>query len=785
MRRPEVVVSHATATIRWRTDEPCFAQVRVGVAGALGTAAERIFAATRADEEQNITITGLARGTQYFFSLISRDLSGNQVVIGYNGAAGKVVAPVAQGGEISFTTDAEADFTAPAIIDGPRVASSSDSEALIVWTTDEVGDSQLFLDNDGQLELVESIPEHNFDHQVLVTDLEPGQTYRVQVASTDPVGNGPGMSEWLSFTTSTRADIAAPRIVVDPEVIAVSDRIATVTWSTDEASTAEVLFGPDGLDRAISDPQLATEHRLELTNLEPDTAYRFKVRSFDARENGPTQSDEQSFRTAAAPDIQAPSLVAAPTVVTLGDRSTVVAWSTDEAADAFVRYGAGDALDQEVGRIELGTDHEVTLTHLEPNTTYRFVAASVDAAGNGPSESAELTLTTLAAPDQTAPAVPTGLVGENVGAGQIDLSWEAVADADIAGYNIYRTVGSEPWALIAGPVVATSYRDHGLASAAQYYWQVAAVDRAGNESALSDFVSLAVEVRGRGDFQGDGQVGLDDFFMLAERFGSEAGSDGYGAEFDFNGDGRIDFNDFFVFVDLFGTQYGIARPVATPAAAPFTAGLHLQPDAAGQYAVDIRGLALDGLQGFGLKLRYDYQSVRLVGAEGTDGELFYVLADESGELTLAGYRTDGSTYGGEQVLAHVFFEALPGAGPAMLRLEEVAAAREDAYVSGRVEAVAVRLAPTDYALLPNFPNPFNPETEIRFQLPVAGPVSLRLYDVLGQEIAVLAEGYKTAGYHRLRWDGRDAQGRPAASGPYFYVLEAAQFRQVRKLMLLR
>ena len=99
--------------------------------------------------------------------------------------------------------------------------------------------------------------------------------------------------------------------------------------------------------------------------------------------------------------------------------------------------------------------------------------------------------------------------------------------------------------------------------------------------------------------------------------------------------------------------------------------------------------------------------------------------------------------------------------------------------------------PLAYALEPNFPNPFNPETQIRFQLPSAGSVALRVYDVLGQEVRTLVEGQLPAGVHKVEWDGRDNRDREVASGVYFYALEArtekagAPFRQVRKLMLLR
>ncbi|MBT7586624.1 MAG: PKD domain-containing protein [Gemmatimonadetes bacterium] len=786
VRRPELVVSHSTATIRWRTDEPCFPQVRIGTATTLGTPAEYFFESLVASEDHNITLTGLERGTEYFFVLTSRDLSGNETVVGNNGA-GKIVAPLVQNGEISFFTDTESDFTAPAIVDGPHLISRSASEVLVSWTTDEIGDSQLFLERDGRFELVASFLKHDFEHQVLLDDLEAGSTYRIQVASTDPVGNGPGLSPFFSFTTSASSDIAIPKMIVEPEVLALSDRVVTITWVTDEASSAEIFYGQNDLNRSAMGLDLATEHRVELTNLEPNTSYQFEVHSYDVAENGPAVSSLRRFTTAANPDVQAPVFLAQPQIESLSDQTAVIVWSTDEAADAFVYYGIGGVMDHAVGRVALGSSHRVTLANLEPNTTYEFKAVSVDIGGNGPSESAVMVLTTLAESDVAVPSAPTGLSAENTGAGWVALRWQAVPESDVAGYNIFRALGSGPFGLIAGPIKSAFYSDNSLLLSEEYRYQISAVDRVGNESPPSSVIALAVELRGQGDFQGDGLVGLDDFFMMAERFGSVQGEAGYDVEFDFNGDGEINFADFFTFVDLFGSSYRASRySVSTPdGVAPFDAKLYLQSGNAGRYHVDIRGAGLDGYQGYGLRLHYEEQALRFVGAEGSDGELFAVLEDEPGFLTLGGYRTDGSTLLGEQMLARIFFEAIPSGSPAVLRLDEVIATRNGEMATGRSEGIQLRLVPTDYALLANFPNPFNPQTEIRFQLPTSGPVSLRLYNVLGQQIAVLSDGFKTAGFHYLRWDGRDAAGRPAASGPYFYVLQTAHFRQVRKLMLLR
>jgi hypothetical protein len=93
--------------------------------------------------------------------------------------------------------------------------------------------------------------------------------------------------------------------------------------------------------------------------------------------------------------------------------------------------------------------------------------------------------------------------------------------------------------------------------------------------------------------------------------------------------------------------------------------------------------------------------------------------------------------------------------------------------------------PESYALLPNYPNPFNPETEIRFQLPQAGFVVIKIFNILGEEIRTLADAQYDAGYHRVRWDGKDKNGKSVASGVYLYQLRAGRFSQVKKMGLIR
>jgi outer membrane protein assembly factor BamB len=92
---------------------------------------------------------------------------------------------------------------------------------------------------------------------------------------------------------------------------------------------------------------------------------------------------------------------------------------------------------------------------------------------------------------------------------------------------------------------------------------------------------------------------------------------------------------------------------------------------------------------------------------------------------------------------------------------------------------------SDYVLSQNYPNPFNPSTDIRFQLPQAGHVLLKVFNTFGEEIRTLVDDQHSAGFHSLRWDGKDRNGNQVASGVYFYQLRAGSFTQMRKMLLLR
>ena len=100
------------------------------------------------------------------------------------------------------------------------------------------------------------------------------------------------------------------------------------------------------------------------------------------------------------------------------------------------------------------------------------------------------------------------------------------------------------------------------------------------------------------------------------------------------------------------------------------------------------------------------------------------------------------------------------------------------------------LTPKETALLPNYPNPFNPETWIPYQLAAPADVTVSIYSTNGQLVRMLDLGHQSVDIYESRsraayWNGRNALGEPVASGVYFYTLTAGDFTATRKMLIMK
>lgn len=113
------------------------------------------------------------------------------------------------------------------------------------------------------------------------------------------------------------------------------------------------------------------------------------------------------------------------------------------------------------------------------------------------------------------------------------------------------------------------------------------------------------------------------------------------------------------------------------------------------------------------------------------------------------------------------------------------AARLFIYLGPTTDVESPSLPPISFRLHQNYPNPFNPATVIRYQLPVSAPVKLSIYSIDGQLVRTLVDEQKQAGLHHVVWNGRNDAGARLPSGAYLYRIEAGEFRDVRRMLLIK
>jgi len=98
---------------------------------------------------------------------------------------------------------------------------------------------------------------------------------------------------------------------------------------------------------------------------------------------------------------------------------------------------------------------------------------------------------------------------------------------------------------------------------------------------------------------------------------------------------------------------------------------------------------------------------------------------------------------------------------------------------------SVEIIPKQFSLQPNYPNPFNPSTNIRYSIDIISDVNITVYSLLGQEIATLQSGIQNPGVHSVEWSGRNNLGQPVATGMYLYRITAAGRALTGKMLLLK
>ncbi len=182
--------------------------------------------------------------------------------------------------------------------------------------------------------------------------------------------------------TSSEAD-GTPPVITDVNVTGVTDTDATITWTTDEPATSQVIaLNPDGVSTQTDpDQKLVTDHSVILSGLKPDVNYHFTVISSASGKEATAKGDLTTSRSAS--NDTTPPLITDVKVTDITDTGATITWTTDEPATTQIQYGETEDLGSETPLDEkLTTSHTVTLSDLETGKTYYVLAVSSDAAGN-------------------------------------------------------------------------------------------------------------------------------------------------------------------------------------------------------------------------------------------------------------------------------------------------------------------------------------------------------------------------------------------------------------------
>ncbi|HXK88055.1 MAG TPA: family 10 glycosylhydrolase [Phycisphaerae bacterium] len=236
-------------------------------------------------------------------------------------------------------------------------------------------------------------------------DLTPG-TYTVTISKSgypnvaDTVTVTAGNMSQRNFQLGTPSAPTISNVAADPQ-----DTSATITWTTDQAATSQVEYGLTTAYGTLTplDSNLVTNHSVTLTNLQPATTYHYRVISTNAYGN--RTSGDFTFTTAAA--VVVSNVQVSPTAF-----NATVTWQTSSPADSLVRYGPTSSYTDTVSAAALVTSHSITLSNLQPNTTYHYQVVSANAAGS--SQTADATFTT--------PAILNEIIIDNLDPGWANTS---------------------------------------------------------------------------------------------------------------------------------------------------------------------------------------------------------------------------------------------------------------------------------------------------------------------------------------------------------------------------
>ena len=302
-------------------------------------------------------------------------------------------------------------------------------------------------------------------------------------------------------------------------------------------------------------------------------------------------------------------------------------------------------------------------------------------------------------------------------------------------------------------------------------------------------------------------VDFEDFVAFTMAFNTDETHENWRVfvQADLNDDKMVNFDDFILFFGSYGkeAQGPAGKSLIPPPGVNETAELSLRLGSdrvvAGENMfVDVSLANVQALMGYGFVLNYDAEKFEFVevvpaaedflASSGGETPLLRGWSPEAGQVHVMNAVVNGSEVSGGGDIVRLVFRVLRDfQDDARFEIADGLVFDPSQLANPLAGGVLdIQTTPTEFALLQNFPNPFNPETTIGYELAESADVTLQIYNVVGQVVRTLiASESQSVGRYQVRWDGMDDRGTPVSSGIYFYQLSAGKFQDVRKLMLLK
>jgi hypothetical protein len=302
-------------------------------------------------------------------------------------------------------------------------------------------------------------------------------------------------------------------------------------------------------------------------------------------------------------------------------------------------------------------------------------------------------------------------------------------------------------------------------------------------------------------------VDFEDFVAFTMAFNTDETHENWRVfvQADLNDDKMVNFDDFILFFSSYGkeAQGPAGKSLIPPPGVNETAELSLRLGSdrvvAGENVfVDVSLANVQALMGYGFVLHFDAEKFEFVEAvpaaedllksAGGETPLFRGWSDEAGQVNVMNAIVNGSEVSGDGDIVRLIFRVLSDfEDNARFEIADGLVFDPSQFANPLAGGVLdIQTTPTEFALLQNFPNPFNPDTTIGYELAESADVTLQIYNVVGQVVRTLmAAESQSVGRYQVRWDGMDDRGMPVSSGIYFYQISAGKFQDVRKLMLLK